>query len=214
MVNKLAGLPTKRKKKQNRADPAVQMFFIFWYCVGIIPEIEAVQVLKIKPQTDVMRVVVRFAGQGRKRETTGYGCAVCSDYREQHWLFQSIRIQELRKQLSADNHVYLMFISSRKNYHRLTFLRRCNNRRRYNRCAGYNFRYRSHPLIFKHLTISHNFLRFLFEGGFIAGMNSCVCHNIGYRVAIPSYNRSIGLLAAAYAFHPGARGGGGGRGAT
>ncbi len=61
-------------------DPAVLTFFGCGDRIGVVPDIQAVDIFRIEPEADVMRMIDGFAGAGLERETTGDQLAIgCID---------------------------------------------------------------------------------------------------------------------------------------
>src|ERR1700761_3677389 len=77
MVTQLAGFPAVFFYDFVGPYPAILRLFIFWYGIGVIPKIQAVQILKIKPQADMMWMIVSFTRLWCKRKASGYSCAIC-----------------------------------------------------------------------------------------------------------------------------------------
>ena len=58
------------------ADPAVLAFLVCGDRVGVVPEVEAIDILIVKPKSDMMGMVGGVAGAGPERESAGDGLTV------------------------------------------------------------------------------------------------------------------------------------------
>ena len=88
-------------------NPAVAGLFGRRNGVGVVPEIQAVDVLEVQPQPQVVRVVGGLAGAGRQREAAGDEGAVGGPQRVEHRLFQRVGVEEAGKELLTYEHVNL-----------------------------------------------------------------------------------------------------------
>src|SRR3954463_13668359 len=81
----------------------------------IIPEVETIDIFKIEPQSNMMRMIGWITRLGIQRITTSDHGTICCANRVEDWLLKCIRIKECSKWFSSNQHIH--FISALVFYH-------------------------------------------------------------------------------------------------
>src|SRR5271163_4834815 len=79
--------------------PAILTFFVCWNCKGIIPEIKAIYIFIIHPQTGMMGMVSWFARLGGNWKTACYDLPVRGINWKKNWFLQGVWIKEFCEKL-------------------------------------------------------------------------------------------------------------------